>query len=73
MSKFSKNQVIYIINVWKSDFLSINITSDTNKYYKMSQGFNKKFNTNISKIKIKNKIKYLKKYSEVSIIIIYIR
>ena len=39
----------------------------------MSQEFNKTFNTNISEIQIKNKIKCLKKYSEVSIIIMYIR
>ena len=61
MSKFSENQVIYIINVWKSDFLSINITTNTNKYYKMIHEFNKTFNTNISEIQIKNKMKYLKK------------
>ena len=46
MSKFSENQVFYILNLWKSDFLSINITSNTNKYSKMSQEFNKTFNTN---------------------------
>ena len=40
----------------------------------MSQDFNKIYNTNILDIQIKNKIKYLKKkYSEVSIIIMYIR
>ena len=40
----------------------------------MSQEFNKTFNINISEIQIKNKIKYLKKmYSEVSIVIMYIR
>ena len=61
MSKFSENQVFYLLNLWKSNFLSINITSNTNKYSKMSQEFNKTFNTNISEIQIKNKIKYLKK------------
>ena len=61
MSKFSEYQVFYIFNLWKSDFLSINITSNTNKYYKMSQEFNKTFNSNISEIQIKNIIKYLKK------------
>ena len=74
MSKFNENQVLYIINLWKSDFLSINIKSNTDKYHKMSQEFNKKFIANISDIQIKNKIKYLKKkYYEVSIISMYIR
>ena len=74
MSKFTENQVIYIINLWKTDFLSLNIKSNTDKYNKMSKDFNKKFIANISDVQIKNKIKYLKKkYSEVSIISIYIR
>ena len=61
MSKFTENQVIYIINLWKTDFLSLNIKSNTDKYNKMSQDFNKKFIANISDVQIKNKIKYLKK------------
>ena len=74
MSKFTENQVIYIINLWKTDFLSLNIKSNTDKYNKMSKDFNKKFIANISDVQIKNKIKYLKKkYSEVSIISMYIR
>ena len=74
MSKFTENQVIYIINLWKTDFLSLNIKSNTDKYNKMSKDFNKKFIANISGVQIKNKIKYLKKkYSEVSIISMYIR
>ena len=74
MYKFNENQVLYIINLWKSDFLSINIKSNIDKYHKMSQDFNKKFISNISDVQIKNKIKYLKKkYYEVSIISMYIR
>ena len=74
MSKFTENQVIYIINLWKTDFLSLNIKSNTDKYNKMSKDFNKTFIANISDVQIKNKIKYLKKkYSEVSIISMYIR
>ena len=74
MSKFTENQVIYIINLWKTDFLSLNIKTNTDKYNKMSKDFNKKFIANISDVQIKNKIKYLKKkYSEVSIISMYIR
>ena len=61
MSKFTENQVIYIINLWKTDFLSLNIKSNTDKYNKMSKDFNKKFIANISDVQIKNKIKYLKK------------
>ena len=38
------------------NFFSINIISNINKYHKMSLEFNKKFNTNISDIQIKNKI-----------------
>ena len=37
MSKFNENQVLYIINLWKSDFLSIHIKSNIDKYHKMSQ------------------------------------
>ena len=61
MSKFTENQVIYIINLWKTDFLSLNIKTNTDKYNKMSKDFNKKFIANISDVQIKNKIKYLKK------------
>ena len=74
MSKFTENQVIYIINLWKTDFLSLNIKTNTDKYNKMSKDFNKKCIANIWDVQIKNKIKYLKKkYSEVSIISMYIR
>ena len=41
--KLNENQVFYILDLWKSDFISKNITSNTNKYYKMIQEFNKKY------------------------------
>ena len=55
--KLNKNQVFYILDLWKSDFISKNITSNTNKYYKMIQEFNTTFNTNILEIQIKNNIR----------------